>query len=98
MQDTDATTMTSRRSKRAAVALWRRRSISALMAASFSMKVSVWGDVRLRLIVVVVGDEVLHGVFREELPNSSHSWAASVLLWASTSVGRCTFSMTLAMV
>ena len=30
--------------------------------------------------------------------NSSHSWAASVLLWASTSVGRCTFSMTLAMV
>ena len=26
------------------------------------------GDVRLRLIVVVVGDEVLHGVFREELP------------------------------
>ena len=25
------------------VLLWRRRSISALMAASFSMKVSVWG-------------------------------------------------------
>ena len=30
--------------------------------------------------------------------NSAHSWAARVLLWASTSVGRCTCSMTLAMV
>ena len=35
--------MTSRRSKRAEVALWRSRSISSLMLASFSMKVSVWG-------------------------------------------------------
>ena len=30
--------------------------------------------------------------------NSSHSWAARVLLWASTRVGRWTASMTLAMV
>ena len=26
------------------------------------------GDIGLRLVVVVVGDKVLHGVFREELP------------------------------
>ena len=41
MHETDATTMTSLRSRSAAVALWRRRSISSLMDASFSMYVSV---------------------------------------------------------
>jgi hypothetical protein len=35
--DTDATTMTSRRAKTAAVAAWRRRSTSWLIAESFSM-------------------------------------------------------------
>ena len=30
--------------------------------------------------------------------NSAHSWAARVLLWASTRVGRWTASITLAMV
>ena len=43
MQDTEDTTITSRRSKRLAVALWRRRSISSFIAQSFSMKVSVCG-------------------------------------------------------
>jgi hypothetical protein len=37
MQDTEATMMTSLRSRRAAVAEWRRRSISSLMEASFSI-------------------------------------------------------------
>ena len=37
MQETDATTITSRRANTAAVAEWRRRSISALMEESFSM-------------------------------------------------------------
>ena len=37
MQETDATTITSRRAKTAAVAAWRRRSISALTEESFSM-------------------------------------------------------------
>ena len=37
MQDTDATMMTLRRSDSAAVAEWRRRSISSLMALSFSI-------------------------------------------------------------
>ena len=56
-------------------------------------------DVRLRLVVVVVGDEVLDRVVRER--SSRNSWkscAASVLLWDSTSVGRLTASITLAMV
>ena len=43
MQDTEETTMTSRRSISDAVADRRSRSISSLMAESFSMKVSVWG-------------------------------------------------------
>ena len=42
MHETDETTITSRRSDRALVALWRRRSISSLMAESFSIYVSVW--------------------------------------------------------
>ena len=37
MQDTEATMITSRRSNSAWVAAWRSRSISSLMAASFSM-------------------------------------------------------------
>lgn len=43
MHDTDATTMTSRRSNRLDVALWRRRSISSLIELSFSINVSVCG-------------------------------------------------------
>ena len=43
MQDTDATTMTSRRSKRALDAARRSLSISSLREVSFSMYVSVWG-------------------------------------------------------
>jgi hypothetical protein len=43
MQDTVATTMTSRRVSRALVAECRSRSTSSLMDESFSMKVSVCG-------------------------------------------------------
>ena len=43
MHDTEATTITSRRSKRLEVALWRRRSISSFMELSFSINVSVCG-------------------------------------------------------
>ena len=43
MHETNATTITSRRSNRLEVALWRRRSISSFMALSFSIKVSVCG-------------------------------------------------------
>ena len=43
MHDTDATMITSRRSNRARVALWRRRSISSLRVESFSMYVSERG-------------------------------------------------------
>ena len=43
MQETVATTITSRRVSRAFVAEWRSRSTSSLMEESFSMKVSVCG-------------------------------------------------------
>ncbi len=43
MQDTLATTITSRRSSNALVAAWRILSISSLIDASFSMYVSVDG-------------------------------------------------------
>jgi hypothetical protein len=63
MQDTDATTITSRRANSALVAECRRRSISSLMEESFSMYRSWAGTV-----VVVVRHEVLDRVLREELP------------------------------
>ena len=43
MQETDATTMTSRRDSRLCVAEWRSRSTSSLIEESFSMYVSVCG-------------------------------------------------------
>ena len=43
MQETEATMMTSRRVSSARVAAWRSLSISSLMSASFSIKVSVRG-------------------------------------------------------
>ena len=67
MQDTDATTITSRRVSSAEVAEWRRRSISSFTEESFSMYVSDDGDVGLRLVIVVVADEVLDAVVGEEL-------------------------------
>ena len=67
MHDTDATMITSRRSNSARVALWRSRSISSFRDESFSMYVSDRGQVGLRLEVVVVADEVLDRVVREEL-------------------------------
>ena len=41
MQETEATINTSRRESSAAVAAWRRRSISSFTEESFSMYVSV---------------------------------------------------------
>ena len=67
MHDTDATMITSRRSNRAWVAAWRSRSISSFRLESFSMYVSLRGQVRLGLVVVEVADEVLDRVLREEL-------------------------------
>ena len=43
MHDTDATTTVSRRVSSDDVAAWRNRSISSLIALSFSMYVSVRG-------------------------------------------------------
>ena len=67
MQETLATMITSLRSSSECVAEWRMRSMSSLMRR-------VLLDVRVRrrhvglgLVVVVVRDEVLDGVVREEL-------------------------------
>jgi len=66
MQLTEATITTSRRSKSERVAESRRRSISSLIRGLL-LDVGVGGrDVRLGLVVVVVGDEVLDRVVREE--------------------------------
>ena len=45
-------------------------------------------DIRLRLIIVIIGDKVFNGVFGEKFLQLGQSCAASVLLCASTSVGR----------
>ncbi len=41
---------------------------------------SVWCDIRLRLVVVVVRDEVLNGVVRQHLSQFVRRWAANALL------------------
>ena len=67
MHDTDATMITSRRSNSAWVAACRRRSISSLRERVL-LDVRVRArEVRLRLVVVEVADEVLDRVVREEL-------------------------------
>jgi hypothetical protein len=43
MHETEATITTSRRANSAAVAAWRRRSMSSLIDESFSMYVSYYG-------------------------------------------------------
>ena len=58
----------SRRSSSALVADRRICSMCSLIEASFSMYVSRRRHVGLGLVVVVVGDEVLDRVLREELP------------------------------
>ena len=67
MQDTDATMRVSRRVSRDVVEARRSLSSSSLMLLSFSMYVSVRGNVGFGLVIVVVGNEVLHGVVGKEL-------------------------------
>jgi hypothetical protein len=70
--------MTSRRSKSDRVADSRSRSISLLMMASFSMNSR--SPVYAFRLVVVVADEELDGVLREEPAELLIELAASVLL------------------
>jgi hypothetical protein len=67
MQETEATMMTSSRSRSERVAEWRMRSICSLIDDSFSMIGVGARDVGFRLVVVVVGDEILDRVVREEV-------------------------------
>ena len=67
MHETDATTTTSRRVKSADVAAsLQPRDVVVLRRVLLDVEVGL-RDVRLGLVVVVVGDEVLDGVVREEL-------------------------------
>ena len=68
MQDTLATIITSLRSDSEQVAEWRSLSISSLIAESFFYICVGAGDIRLRLIIVVIGNKILHRVFGEEFP------------------------------
>lgn len=61
------------------------------------IRVRGW-DIRLRLIIIVVRDKIFHRILGENSRNSEQSWAASVLLCASTSVGRLSRAITFAMV
>ena len=68
MQDTLATTTTSRRvSERARRAEPKPRDVVVLRGVLLDVEVGL-RDVRLGLVVVVVGDEVLDRVLGEELP------------------------------
>ena len=67
MQETEATMMTSSRSSSERVAEWRMRSICSLIEDSFSMIGVGARHVGLRLVVVVVGDEILDRVVGEEV-------------------------------
>ena len=66
MQETDATIMTSLRSKSEVVALCRNLSISSFIEESFSIGVGV-RDIGLRLVIIEIRYEVFNGVFREKL-------------------------------
>ena len=66
MHDTEATTITSRRSRSAAVALWRRLDFLVDGGILFDIGVG-GGDIRFRLVIIVVGDKVLDRAVRKEL-------------------------------
>ena len=92
MQDTEETTTVSRRVSREFVALCRRRSTSSLIEESFSMNVSVWGDVGLGLVVVVVGHEVLDRVIGQQLAELGGELGGEGLVGLEHQAGRCSSS------
>jgi hypothetical protein len=62
--------------------------LDVLVDRGIRLDVGVGGrNVGFRLIVVVVGDEILHRAVRKNSQVADHNCAASVLLCASTSVG-----------
>ena len=97
MHETDATIRVSRpRQQRLGRGMAQPLDLIVDRAVLFDVGVGR-GHVRFGLVVVEVRDEVLDRVFGKNSRNSAHSWAASVLLWQSTSVGFCTSSMVRAM-
>ncbi len=98
MQETDATIITSlplRKGRRGGMA----QLVDLVVDGGVLLDVGVGGgDVGFGLVVVVVGDKILHRVIREELLELAVKLGASVLLWAMISVGLFNAWMTLAMV
>ena len=89
MHDTDATTMVSRRKQER-----RGRGVAQPVDLVVDRPVLLdegvgARDVRLGLVVVVVGDEELDPVLGNISLSSEASWAASDLLGSMMSVGRC---------
>ena len=66
MHDTLATIITSRRLTSALVEASRSRSISSIDRGVFLDVDVALGDVGFRLVVVVIADEIVDGVVREE--------------------------------
>ena len=67
MHDTDATTITSRRSRSAEVALWRQ-TVDLVVDGRILLDVRIGrGNIRFRLVIVVIADEILHRAVREKL-------------------------------
>ena len=67
MHETDETIMTSRLSNSAEVAEWRKLVYLVVDERVLFDVHILSGNIRFRLIVVVVRDEILNGVFGEEL-------------------------------
>ena len=56
------------------------------------------GDVSLRLVIIIVGDKILHCVIRELLLEFSVQLSSQCFMWAMTSVGLFNAWITLAIV
>ena len=90
--------ITSRRSSSERVAEWRM-PVDLFVDGGVFLDVHVGlGDVGLRLVVIVVADEVLHRVVREELLELAVELGRQGLVVGQTRVGTLSLAMTLAMV
>jgi hypothetical protein len=97
MHDTEATMITSSRSSSARVAEWRIRSICSLIELLLDVGVGA-RHVGLGLVVVVVGDEILDRVVREEELELAVELRGQRLVGRQDEAGRWVASITWAMV
>ena len=99
MHETLATMITSSRLTRALVAARRRRSMFSLIEGVFFDVDVALRDVRFGLVVVVIADEIVDGVVREEAAGTPCRAGRPASCCATrTSVGLPSWAMTLAAV